>query len=81
MGRDSLRLRMNRDREKLLGRAEELLGEDQSSKAIDAALAHLVESAEAYEDVKGELTPEQAETLSTEVVSINHYPQVKTGGR
>ena len=77
MGRDYIRLRSNREREKLLAEAKEVLDEDQDSKAIDAALRHLVESCKNLEDMKRDLTPDQAEALSTSEVSLTMYPQVR----
>ena len=78
MARDYIRLRSSKDRELWLGRACERLGIDNESDAIEKALKHLVQSADAYDEIKDELTPEQAKTLSTDVVRINHYPQVNT---
>jgi len=77
MGRDYIRLRSNREREKLLAEAKEVLDEDQDSKAIDAALRHLVESHENLEEMKRDLTPDQAEALSTNKLSLTMYPQIR----
>ncbi|AZH26846.1 DUF7386 family protein [Haloplanus aerogenes] len=77
MGRDYIRLRSNREREKLLAEAKEVLDEDQDSKAIDAALRHLVESHGNLEEMKRDLTPDQAEALSTSELSLTMYPQVR----
>lgn len=77
MGRDYIRLRSNREREKLLAEAKEVLDEDQDSKAIDAALRHLVESHANLEEMKRDLTPDQAEALSTSELSLTMYPQVR----
>lgn len=71
-------MRMNSDRELKLERAKEALGIDNDTQAVVAALEHLAQSKAAYEDIKDEITPEQARTLSTDVVAINHYPQVRT---
>jgi len=54
-----------------------VLDEDQDSKAIDAALRHLVESHENLEEMKRDLTPDQAEALSTSELSLTMYPQVR----
>lgn len=78
MSRDYIRLRSTTDRERTLARAKEVLGTDTDSEAIDAALSHLVESAENYEDVKDEISPELADRLSTDEVRIVMYPQVNT---
>lgn len=68
---------MNSDREYKLERAMEALGEDEAAAAIEKALEHTYQSKKAYEEIKRELTPEQAETLSTNVIGIKHYPQVR----
>lgn len=66
------------DRERDLERAREALGADvDDSEVIEKALAHFHQSVDAYEKIKGEISPEQADVLSTDVVSINHYPQVR----
>lgn len=66
------------DRELDLERSREALGADvDDAKVIAKALKHLHQSIDSYEEIKGELTPEQAKTLSTDVVSIVHYPQVR----
>jgi len=77
MGRDYIRLRSNREREKLLAEAKEVLDEEQDSKAIDAALRNLVESHANLESMKRDLTPDQAEALSTSELSLTVYPQVR----
>lgn len=77
MARDSLRIRMVPDREKRIERAKEALRVSEDSKAIDLALEHLVQSIDSFEDVKEDVTPELAERLSTSVVRLAHYPQVK----
>jgi Arc/MetJ family transcription regulator len=77
MGRDYIRLRSNREHEKLLAEAKEVLNEDQDSKAIDAALRHLVESHANLEEMKRDLTPDHAEALSTSELSLTMYPQVR----
>lgn len=69
---------MNSDREWALEQAKEALGVDEDAKAIERALIHTAQSKEAYEEIKRELTPEQAEILSTEIIGIKHYPQVRT---
>lgn len=78
MSRDYIRIRSNREREKWLERAKEALGTDQDSEAIELALKHTAQSVDALEDAKDNLTPNQAETLSTEVVRLTQYPQVRT---
>jgi hypothetical protein len=78
MDREYIRMRSTTEREKLLARAKETLGEDTDAAAIDAALAHLVESAENFEDVKREVPADLAERLSTDVVRLVTYPQVRT---
>lgn len=77
MSRDSIRIRMNPERELQLEKAMEALGEDEAAAAIERALRHTAQSKEAYDEIKRELTPEQAETLSTDEIRINHYPQVR----
>jgi hypothetical protein len=78
MDREYIRMRSTTEREKLLARAKETLEEDTDAAAIDAALAHLVESAENFEDVKREVPADLAERLSTDVVRLVTYPQVRT---
>lgn len=78
MGSDYFQMRLNSDRELAIERAREALGATSDTEAVVRALEHLVQSIEAYEAIKDELTPEQADILSTEHVSINHYPQVRT---
>lgn len=78
MDRDYIRMRSTTEREKLLARAKETLGEDTDAAAIDAALAHLVESAQNFENVKRDVDAELAEQLSTDVVRLTLYPQVRT---
>jgi hypothetical protein len=71
-------MRSTADREKRLARAKEAVDVDADSKVIDAALEHLAESVENYNDVKKEVPPELAERLSTSVVRLTMYPQVRT---
>lgn len=78
MGKDYFQMRLNSDRELVLEQAREAIDAGSDAAAVEAALEHLVQSIEAYEAIKTEVTPEQADTLSTDVVSINHYPQVRT---
>jgi len=78
MSRDYIRLRSTSQRERHLARAKEILETDTDSEAIDAALRHLVESVDAYEDVKEDVPPAVARELSTNVVRLTMYPQVRT---
>jgi hypothetical protein len=48
-----------------------------AARRIDAALRHLVESHENLEDMKRDLTPDQAEALSTSELNSTMYPQVR----
>lgn len=45
--------------------------------AIGAALRHLVESHGNLENMKRNLTPDQAESLSTSELSLTMYPQIR----
>jgi uncharacterized protein (DUF1778 family) len=74
MGRDRIALRATGDREKLLDQAKGAI----DAEVVDAALQHLVETIENYEAVKREVDAELAEQLSTEVVRLTLYPQVRT---
>lgn len=76
--RDYIRIRSSTEREKWLARAKEALGVDEDSKAIERSLRHTAQSAEAYEEVKRDLTPELADELSTDEISLVMYPQVKS---
>lgn len=78
MGRDYIRLRSSTEREQLLAEARETFDVDEDSEAIERALRHAVESADALEDVKREVNPELAERLSTSELRLVHYPQLKT---
>jgi hypothetical protein len=73
-------MRSTTEREKKLARAKEALTDEDmaDSRVIDAALEHLAESVENAEDVKREISPELAERLSTDVVRLTMYPQVRT---
>jgi hypothetical protein len=66
------------NREKLLDQAKGAIDADADAEVIDAALQHLVETIENYEAVKREVDAELAEQLSTEVVRLTLYPQVRT---
>lgn len=76
MSRDYIRIRSNREREVALERAKEALGTDKDSEAIERALRHTAQSAENLEAMKEELTPQQAEQLSTEELRLVMYPQL-----
>ncbi len=78
MGRDYIRIRSNKTREKALAECKEALDVDQDSKAIELALRHTAESAENFENVKDEISPELAERVSTDVLRLVMYPQVKS---
>jgi hypothetical protein len=80
MSRDYIRMRSTTEREKKLARAREAITDEDmaDSKVIDAALDHLAESVANAEDVKREISPELAEKLSTSVVRLTMYPQVRT---
>jgi len=73
-GRDRIQLRATSERERLLG-ATGLQGD---AEVIDAALQHLAESVECYENAKDEINAGLAERLSTDVARITLYPQVRT---
>lgn len=45
--------------------------------AIGAALRHLVVSHANLEDMKRDLTPDQAESLSTSELSLTMHPQIR----
>lgn len=77
MGREYIKLRSTGDRERELDRAKANLDVDQDAEAIELALTHLNESIENLEELKRELTPEQAEQLSTSAVSLTMYPQIR----
>jgi Arc/MetJ family transcription regulator len=77
MSRDYIRIRANTEREKVLERAKHTLGTDKDSEAIERALRHTVQSAENLENLKRNITPEQAEELSTDELRLVMYPQVK----
>lgn len=78
MSRDYIRIRSNQTREKALSEAKEALQVDQDSEAIELALRHTTESAANLEAVKHEISPELAERLSTDVLRLVMYPQVKS---
>lgn len=78
MGRDRISLRATTEREKRLGAARDATGIDSDAELVDAALEHLAESVENFEAAKEDLTPKQAELLSTSVVRLTMYPQVRT---
>jgi len=78
MPRDRIALRATDDREKLLDQAKGAIDADSDAEVIDAALEHLVESVENLEEVKREVDAELAEQLSTDVVRLTLYPQVRT---
>jgi len=77
LSRDHIRLRSHREHGKLLAEAKEVPDEGQDSKISDAALRHLVESHANREDMKRELTSDQAEALSTSELSLTKYPQIR----
>ena len=77
MGRDYIRLRSNGEREKLLDQSKAILDVDQDSEAIEAALRHLVESKANLDELKRELTPDEAEAISTSELSLVMYPQIR----
>lgn len=77
MSRDYIRIRSNQDRELALERAKEVLGTTNDSEAIERALRHTHQSADALEAVKDQLDPETAERLSTDEIRLVMYPQVK----
>ena len=82
MSRDFIRFRSNPERERLFSQAKEALGVDADyadSKTVDLALEHLVESKknlQKWEELQ--LSPEQAKGVSTSVISLTYYPQVRT---
>jgi hypothetical protein len=78
MGRDYIRIRSNSTREQALEEAKEALQVDQDSEAIELALQHTAESAKNLEAVKDEIPPELAEQLSTDVLRLVMYPQIKS---
>jgi len=78
MSRDRIQLRATSGRERRLGTAKDATDLEDDAEVIDAALLHLAESVECYETVKDEINGEPAERLSTDIVRITLYPQVRT---
>jgi len=66
-----------KDRGKNLDELMDLLDESQATDAIDRAIRHTLDSIEALEDVKEEVSPQLAKKLSTSEISLAQYPQVK----
>jgi hypothetical protein len=76
-GRHFIRMRMNPRRETLLEEVKEIFGTTNDTEAIEMALRHTIKYSENLEAMKRDLTPEQAEELSTDEIRLEMYPQVK----
>lgn len=87
MSRDYIRMRSNDERERLLEQAAEIVAADASddppdSDVIDAALTHLVESAENIQDARGEIEPEAIQAVAnTSVLGLRYRTRVESRWR
>lgn len=72
---------MTDERVLLLERMAEVLGENGVEEntwaaLIDRALRHYVESVENFESIRGEITPDQARTISTSELRVQQQSYV-----
>lgn len=77
---DSMRYRLNQDREILLERLREKLDVDKErwkADVLDSALIHTLESIEAMEELRGEVDPTILKRLNTPVVSCRYRTSIE----
>lgn len=68
---------LNDERERQLDKLEAAVDTEVRANAIDAAIAHYLESIENLEKIKNEISPQLAKKISTSEVSLSYYPQVR----
>lgn len=68
---------LNDHRERQLDKLEAAVDANTRADAIDAAVAHYLESIENLEAVADEISPQLAKKISTSEVSLTYYPQVR----
>lgn len=68
---------LNDERERQLDKLEAAVDANTRADAIDAAIAHYLESIDNLDEIKNEISPELAKKISTSEVSLTYYPQVR----
>ncbi|WP_349253517.1 DUF7386 family protein [Halobacterium salinarum] len=79
-------IRLTDERQQLLDRGKEIIaagpGDDPpNSDVIDAALTHLIESQENFEDARTKLDPTTVKQFNTSVVSLQYRTSVESRWR
>jgi hypothetical protein len=79
-------LKITDERERQLERASEIVADGQHddppmSDVLDAALAHLIQSEQNLQDVRGEVDPETIQRFNTDVLALHYRTSVDSRWR
>lgn len=79
-------IRLTEEREQLLSRAKEIIAagpadDPPSSKVIDAALIHLIESEQNLDDAMATMDPTTIEQFNTSVIGVQYQSAVESNYR